>query len=104
MGNLFKIRIICVERIIFKIRIDCVERKQICIEHHLISRTYQTGCNGCDDCGGPRSNAVDQATQVSQQSTRYQGHKAELVVNEVELVGTSSSNSYFKLASSMIKD
>ncbi len=26
------------------------------------------GCNGHDDCGGPRSNAVDQATQVSQQN------------------------------------
>jgi hypothetical protein len=26
------------------------------------------GCDGCDDCGGPRSNAVDQATQVSQQN------------------------------------
>jgi hypothetical protein len=26
------------------------------------------GCNGCDDCGGPRSNAVDWATQVSQQN------------------------------------
>jgi hypothetical protein len=34
----------------------------------LLSRTYQTGCNGCDDRGGPRSNAVDWATQVSQQS------------------------------------
>ena len=32
----------------------------------LLSRTYQTGCNGCDDCGGPGSNAVDWATQVSQ--------------------------------------
>jgi hypothetical protein len=50
------------------------------------------GCNGRDDCGGPRSNAVDWATQVSQQSTRYQGHEAELVVNEAELVGTSTSN------------
>ncbi len=58
----------------------------------LLSRTYQTGCNGCNDCGRPRSKAVDQATQVSQQSTRYQGHKAELVVNKAELVGTSSSN------------
>ncbi len=48
----------------------------------LLSRTYQTGGNGCDGCGRPRSNAVDWATQVSQQSTRYQGHK-------VELVGTS---------------
>jgi hypothetical protein len=35
---------------------------------------------------------VDWATQVSQQSTRYQGHEAELVVNEAELIGTSSSN------------
>ncbi len=35
---------------------------------------------------------MDRATQVSQQSTRYQGHKAELVVNKAELVGTSSSN------------
>ena len=26
------------------------------------------GCDGCDDCGGPRSNAVDWATQVSQQN------------------------------------
>ncbi len=26
------------------------------------------GCDGHDDCGGPRSNAVDQATQVSQQN------------------------------------
>ncbi len=26
------------------------------------------GCDGCDDCSGPRSNAVDWATQVSQQS------------------------------------
>ncbi len=43
------------------------------------------GCDGHDDCSGPRSNAVDQATQVSQQSTRYQDHEAELV-------GTSSSN------------
>ncbi len=34
----------------------------------LLSRTYQTGCDGCDDSGGPRSNAVDWATQVSQQS------------------------------------
>ncbi len=34
----------------------------------LLSRTYQTGCDGCDDCGGPRSNAVDWANQVSQQS------------------------------------
>jgi hypothetical protein len=50
------------------------------------------GCDGCDDCGRPRSNAVDWATQVSQQSTRYQGHEAELMVNEVELIGTSSSN------------
>jgi hypothetical protein len=50
------------------------------------------GCDGCDDCGGPRGNAVDRATQVSQQSTRYQGHEAELVVNEAELIGTSSSN------------
>jgi hypothetical protein len=58
----------------------------------LLSRTYRTGCNGFDDCGRPRSNAVDPATQVRQQSTRYQGHKAELVVNEAELVGTSSSN------------
>ncbi len=33
----------------------------------LLSRTYQTGCNGHDDCGRPRSNAVDWATQVSQQ-------------------------------------
>ncbi len=24
------------------------------------------GCNGPDDCGGPRSNAVDWATQVTQ--------------------------------------
>ena len=32
----------------------------------LLSRTYRTGCNGCDDCGGPRSNAVDRATQVTQ--------------------------------------
>ncbi len=55
----------------------------------LLSRTYQTGCDGCDDCDGPRSNAVDQATQVSQQSTRYQGHEAELVVNVAELVGSS---------------
>ena len=50
------------------------------------------GCDGRDDCGGPRSNAMDRATQVSQQSTRYQGHEAELVVNEAELVGTSTSN------------
>ncbi len=35
---------------------------------------------------------MDRAPQVSQQSTRYQGHEAELVVNEAELVGTSSSN------------
>jgi hypothetical protein len=28
----------------------------------------QMGCNGCDDCGGPRSNAVDWATQVTQQN------------------------------------
>ncbi len=26
------------------------------------------GCDGHDDCGGPRSNAMDQATQVSQQN------------------------------------
>jgi hypothetical protein len=26
------------------------------------------GCDGCDDCGGPRSNAVDWATQVNQQN------------------------------------
>jgi hypothetical protein len=26
------------------------------------------GCDGRDDCGGPRSNAVDRATQVSQQN------------------------------------
>jgi hypothetical protein len=32
----------------------------------LLSRTYRTGCNGRDDCCGPRSNAVDWATQVSQ--------------------------------------
>ncbi len=50
------------------------------------------GCSDCDNCGEPRSNAVDRATQVSQQSTRYQGHKAELMVNKAELVGTSSSN------------
>ena len=24
------------------------------------------GCDGCDDCSGPRSNAVDRATQVTQ--------------------------------------
>ena len=24
------------------------------------------GCDGRDDCGGPRSNAVDRATQVTQ--------------------------------------
>jgi hypothetical protein len=53
------------------------------------------GCDGRDDYGGPRSNAMDQATQVSQQCTRYQGHEAEFVVNEAELVGTSSSNIYF---------
>ena len=34
----------------------------------LLSRTYQTRCDGRDDCGRPRSNAVDWATQVSQQS------------------------------------
>ena len=44
---------------------------------------------------------MDRATQVSQQSTRYQGHEAELVVNEAELVGTSSSNIYFKLAKTL---
>ncbi len=38
-GIIFKIQIICVERIIFKIRIICVKRKQICIEHHLITRS-----------------------------------------------------------------
>ncbi len=32
----------------------------------LLSRTYRTGCDGRDDCSGPRSNAVDQATQVTQ--------------------------------------
>ncbi len=32
----------------------------------LLSRIYRTGCNGRDDCGGPRSNAVDWATQVIQ--------------------------------------
>ncbi len=26
------------------------------------------GCDGHDDCGGPRSNAMDRATQVSQQN------------------------------------
>jgi hypothetical protein len=35
---------------------------------------------------------MDWATQVVQQSTRYQGHKAELVINKAEHVGTSSSN------------
>ncbi len=83
--KIFKIWLFCIERIIFKIRIICVKREQICVDHHLISRTYQRGCDGCDDCGGPRSNIVDWATQVSQQSTRYQGH-------EVEFVDTSSSN------------
>jgi hypothetical protein len=55
------------------------------------------GCDGRDDCSGPRSNAVDWATQVSQPSTRYQGHKVEIVVNEAELVGTSSSNRALKI-------
>ncbi len=35
---------------------------------------------------------MDWATQVSQQSTKYQGHEVELVVNKAELVGTFSSN------------
>ncbi len=34
----------------------------------LLLGPYQTGCNDCDDCGGPRINAMDWATQVSQQS------------------------------------
>ncbi len=83
--KIFKIWVFCIERIIFKIRIICIECERICVEHHLISRTYRMGCDGRDDCGGPRSNAVDWATQVSQQSTRYQGCEAELI-------GTSSSN------------
>ncbi len=41
----------------------------------LLSRTYQTGCNGCDDCGGPRSNAVDWATQVSRRTRSAQGSR-----------------------------
>ncbi len=32
----------------------------------LLSRTYRMGCDGRDDCGGPRSNAMDRATQVTQ--------------------------------------
>ncbi len=39
MGIIFKIRILCVERIIFKIWIICVKHEQICVEHHLITRS-----------------------------------------------------------------
>ncbi len=39
----------------------------------LLSRTNQTGCDGCDDCGGPRSNVVDWATQVSRWTRSAQG-------------------------------
>ncbi len=37
--KIFKIWVFCIERIIFKIRIICVKCEQICVEHHLITRS-----------------------------------------------------------------
>ena len=37
----------------------------------LLSRIYRTGCDGRDDCGRPRSNAVDRATQVTQRKESW---------------------------------